>query len=113
MSYYGSSKVLPGYGVMGIAKAALESITRYLAEDLGKDGVRVNCISSGPIQTLAAMGVPNFSHFLKEIEDHSPLRSNVGSEDVGNMAAFLMSQDSKSVTGQTLFVDSGMSIIAR
>lgn len=113
MSYYGSSKVLPGYNVMGVAKAALESITRYLAEDLGKEGVRVNTISAGPIKTLAALGVPNFSHFLDEIKAHSPLRMNVSIEDVGNMTAFLMSDESRTITGQTLFVDSGMSIIVR
>lgn len=113
MTYYGSTKVLPGYNVMGVAKAALEAITRYLAEDLGKDGVRVNTISAGPIKTLAALGVPNFSHFLDEIKEHSPLRANVSTEDVGNMAAFLMSDEAKCISGQTLFVDSGMSIIVR
>jgi enoyl-[acyl-carrier protein] reductase I len=113
MTYYGSIKVLPGYNVMGVAKAALEAITRYLAEDLGKDGVRVNTISAGPIKTLAALGVPNFSHFLDEIKEHSPMRANVSIEDVGNMTAFLMSDEAKCISGQTLFVDSGMSIIVR
>lgn len=113
MSYLGAQKVLPGYNVMGVAKSALESITRYLAEDLGREGVRVNCISAGPIKTLAAIGVPNFSHFLDEIKEHSPLRLNINTEDVGNMASFLLSHESRAVTGQTIYVDSGMSIIAR
>lgn len=113
MTFYGSTKVLPGYNVMGVAKAALEAITRYLAEDLGKDGVRVNTISAGPIKTLAALGIPNFSHFLDEIKDHAPMRTNINTEDVGHMAAFLMSDESKCITGQNLFVDSGMSIIIR
>ncbi|MBA2403955.1 MAG: enoyl-ACP reductase [Bdellovibrionales bacterium] len=113
MTCYGASKVICGYNIMGVAKAALESITRYLAEDLGKDGVRVNTISSGPIKTLAALGVPNFSHFLNEIKEHSPMRANVTIEDVGNMTSFLMSDESRSISGQTLFVDSGMSIIVR
>ncbi len=113
MTYYGSTKVLPGYNVMGVAKATLESICRYLAHDLGPEGVRVNCISAGPIKTLAALGVPNFSHFLDEISTHSPLRKNISSDDVANLTSFLMSEDSKAITGQTLFVDSGMSTIVR
>jgi enoyl-[acyl-carrier protein] reductase I len=113
MTYNGANQVLPGYNVMGVAKAALESITRYLAEDLGKDGVRVNCISPGPIKTMAAFGVPNFSHFLDEVKAHSPLRENITIEDVGNMAAFLMSDDSKMMTGQIMYLDSGMSVLLR
>jgi enoyl-[acyl-carrier protein] reductase I len=113
MTYYGSTKVLPGYNVMGVAKATLESICRYLAHDLGPEGVRVNCISAGPIKTLAALGVPNFSHFLEEIKAHSPLRKNVSSEDVASLTSFLLSADATSITGQTLFVDSGMSTILR
>ncbi len=113
LSYYGAQKVLPGYNLMGVAKAALESIVRYLAVDLGGENIRVNCISAGPIKTSAATGIPNFSHFLDEIEKHSPLKQNVDIHDVGNLASFLMSDDSSRISGQTLFVDSGMSVIAR
>lgn len=113
LTCYGSTKVLPGYNAMGIAKAALESIVRYLAHDLGTDGVRVNVISSGPIKTLAALGIGNFGNYLEDIKAKSPTRQNVTIEDIGNMASFLMSDESSSMTGQTLFVDSGMSIIMR
>ena len=113
MTYYGSQKVLPGYNIMGVAKAALEIITKYLAQDLGRDGIRVNCISSGPIKTLAAFNVPNFSDFLDDIKKHSPLQKNIDIDDVGNLSSFLMSDDSKSITGQVLYVDSGMSVVAR
>lgn len=113
MTYYGSQKVLPGYNLMGVAKAALEAITRYLAEDLGRDGVRLNCISAGPIKTFASSGIPNFSQFLKEVEQFSPMKANISIEDVGELAAFLMSDSSKMLTGQTIFVDGGISIVAR
>jgi enoyl-[acyl-carrier protein] reductase I len=113
MSYLGAQKVLPGYNVMGVAKSALESITRYLAQDLGQSNIRFNCISAGPIKTLASFGIPNFSQFLDDIKAHSPLGININSQDVGNMASFLLSSDSRAITGQTLYVDSGMSIIAR
>lgn len=113
MTYYGSQKVLPGYNLMGVAKAALETITKYLAHDLGRDGVRVNAISAGPIKTLAAVGIPNFSTFLKNIEDHSPLKKNITIEDVGNLASFLLSNDSSSITGQVHYVDAGISIVTK
>jgi enoyl-[acyl-carrier protein] reductase I len=113
MSYLGAQKVLPGYNVMGVAKSALEAITRYLAQDLGQSNIRFNCISAGPIKTLAAFGIPNFSQFLDDIKAHSPLGININTEDVGNMASFLLSNESRAITGQTLYVDSGMSIIAR
>ncbi len=113
MTYYGSQKVLPGYNIMGVAKAALEAITKYLAQDLGRDGVRVNCISAGPIKTLAAFNIPNFNGFLDDIKEHSPLQQNIDIDDVGNLSSFLMSDESKAITGQVLYVDSGMSIVAR
>lgn len=113
MTCYGSTKVLAGYNVMGIAKAALESIVRYLAQDLGPEGVRVNVISAGPIKTLAALGIGDFGGFLQDMKAKSPVRKNVTIEDVGNLASFLMSDESSTITGQTLFVDAGMSIIMR
>ncbi|OUR99663.1 enoyl-ACP reductase [Halobacteriovorax marinus] len=113
MTYYGSKKVLPGYNLMGVAKAALESITMYLAHDLGRDGIRVNAISAGPIKTLAAVGIPNFSTFLDNIKDHSPLKKNVTIQDVGNLASFLLSDNSSSITGQVHYVDAGISIVTK
>ncbi len=111
LSYHGSVKVLKGYNVMGVAKASLESSMRYLADDLGPDGVRVNCISAGPIRTLAASGVPGLKGFLKDVEEKSPLRRNVTQEDVGGVATFLASSLANGVTGQVLYVDSGISIL--
>lgn len=112
MTYHGSTQVLKGYNVMGCAKASLECAARYLADDLGERGVRVNCISAGPIRTLAASGVPGLKTFLKKIEDDSPLKRNITTQDVGGAAAFLGSDLSKGVTGQVLYVDSGISIVA-
>lgn len=112
MTYHGASQVLKGYNVMGCAKASLECAARYLADDLGPRGVRVNCISAGPIRTLAASGVPGLKTFLKTIEEKAPLRRNVTTEDVGGAAVFLGSSLSRGVTGQVLYVDSGISIIA-
>lgn len=111
MTYYGSVKVLKGYNVMGVAKAALEASTRYLADDLGPQNIRVNCISAGPIRTLAASGVPGLKDFLKTIEDKSPLRKNVTQDDVAGTAVYLASRLSHGVTGQVLYVDSGINII--
>ncbi len=111
LSYHGSVKVLNGYNVMGVAKASLESTMRYLADDLGPEGIRVNCISAGPIRTLAASGVPGLKGFLKDVEEKSPLRRNVTQEDVGGVATFLASSLSNGVTGQVLYVDSGISIL--
>ncbi len=111
LSYHGSVKVLKGYNVMGVAKASLESSMRYLADDLGPEGVRVNCISAGPIRTLAASGVPGLKGFLKDVEEKAPLRRNVTQEDVGGVATFLASSLSNGVTGQVLYVDSGISIL--
>lgn len=111
LSYHGSVKVLKGYNVMGVAKASLESAMRYLADDLGPEGIRVNCISAGPIRTLAASGVPGLKGFLKDVEEKSPMRRNVTQEDVGGVACFLASSLANGVTGQVLYVDSGISIL--
>ncbi len=111
MTYHGSIKVLKGYNVMGVAKAALEASTRYLADDLGPSNIRVNCISAGPIRTLAASGVPGLKDFLKTIEEKAPLRKNVTTEDVGGTAVYLASRLSHGVTGQILYVDSGINIV--
>ncbi len=111
MTYYGSVKVAPHYNVMGVAKAALESSTRYLAYDLGPDKIRVNAISAGPIRTLAAAGVAGFRDMYKQFADVSPLRENVTIEDVGNAAVFLTSDLSKRVTGEVLYVDSGFNAV--
>jgi enoyl-[acyl-carrier protein] reductase I len=111
LTYYGSEKVVPNYNVMGVAKAALESCTRYLAADLGPRGVRVNAISAGPIKTLSAMGVSDFGSLLESIAARSPLRRNVTTEDVGNTALFLLSEMANGITGQTIYVDAGYSIM--
>jgi enoyl-[acyl-carrier protein] reductase I len=113
MTYHGSVKVLKGYNVMGVAKAALEASTRYLADDLGPQNIRVNCISAGPIRTLAASAVPGLKDFLKVIEEKAPLRKNVTQDDVGGTAVYLASRLSHGVTGQVLYVDSGINIIAQ
>lgn len=111
MTYHGSVKVLKGYNVMGVAKAALEASTRYLADDLGPEGIRVNCISAGPIRTLAASGVPGLKDFMKQIEEKAPMRKNVTQDDVGGTAVYLASTLSNGVTGQVLYVDSGINIV--
>ncbi len=111
MTYYGSVKVAPHYNVMGVAKAALEAATRYLAYDLGPQGIRVNAISAGPIRTLAAAGVGGFRDMYKHFADMSPMRENVTIEDVGNAAVFLASDLSRHITGDVLYVDSGFNIV--
>ena len=111
MTYYGSEKVAPNYNVMGVAKAALEASVRYLASDLGPKGVRVNAISAGPIKTLAAAGVSGFRKLLSYSEKASPLRQLVTTEDVGNTACWLLSDWSKAVTGEIVFVDAGWNIM--
>ncbi|MFO1054231.1 MAG: enoyl-ACP reductase [Planctomycetota bacterium] len=111
LTYYGAEKVVDGYNVMGVAKAALEANTRYLAADLGPQGIRVNAISAGPIKTVSAMGVSGFSGILDTVEQRAPLRRNVTQEDVGNVALFLLSDLASAVTGQTIYVDSGYSIL--
>ena len=111
MTYYGSQKVVKNYNVMGVAKAALEASTRYLANDLGQKGIKVNCISAGPIKTLAASGISGFRELLSQVEEKAPLRKNVTQEDVAGTAVFLASDLSNGVTGQVIYVDSGLSIL--
>ncbi len=111
MTYAGSTKVTPNYNVMGIAKAALEASTRYLAYDFGKENIRVNAISAGPIRTLAASGVGGFRTMYKAFEEMAPLHQNITAEDVGNAAVFLTSDLAAHTTGEILFVDSGYNIM--
>lgn len=111
MTYHGSVKVLEGYNVMGVAKAALESSMRYLAQDLGQKGIRVNCISPGPLRTLAASAVPGLKKVFETIEQRAPLRRNISGEDVAGTALYLASPLSRGMTGQILYVDSGISIM--
>ena len=107
LTYYGAEKVMPHYNVMGVAKAALEASVRYLAEDLGKQGVRVNAISAGPIKTLAASGIGDFRYILRWNEYNAPLRRTVSIEDVGQSALYLLSDMGRGVTGEVHHVDSG------
>ena len=107
LTYYGAEKVMPHYNVMGVAKAALEASVRYIAEDLGKDGLRCNAISAGPIKTLAASGIGDFRYIMKWNEYNSPLRRNVTIEDVGRSALYLLSDLGSGVTGEVLHVDAG------
>ena len=107
LTYYGAERVVPHYNVMGVAKAALEASVRYLAEDLGKDGIRVNALSAGPMKTLAASGIGDFRYILKWNELNSPLRRNVSMEDVGGAGLYLLSDLSSGVTGETHHVDCG------
>ena len=111
LTYYGAEQVMPHYNVMGVAKAALEASVKYLAEDLGKDGIRVNAISAGPIKTLAASGIGDFRYILKWNELNSPLRRNVTIDDVGNSALYLLSDLGSGVTGENLHVDAGYHIV--
>jgi enoyl-[acyl-carrier protein] reductase I len=111
LTYYAAEKVMPKYHVMAVAKAALETITRYLANDLGPKGIRVNAISAGPIKTLAAAGVPGFRMMLKYSEKAAPLRRLVSQEDVGDTALYLASDLSRNVTGETIHVDAGYNIL--
>jgi enoyl-[acyl-carrier protein] reductase I len=109
LTYLGSQRVVPNYNTMGLAKASLEASVRYLAASLGPRGIRVNGISAGPIKTLAAAGIAGFGKILKFVEEHAPLRRNVTTEDVGNAAAFLLSDLAAAVTGEILYVDAGFS----
>jgi enoyl-[acyl-carrier protein] reductase I len=111
MSYYGSAKVVPHYNVMGVAKAALEAATRYLAYDLGPRKIRVNCISAGPVNTLAARGIAGFSDMLKHYESHSPLKRNVLPDELGATGLFLAGDGAAAITGQVLYVDCGYEIM--
>jgi enoyl-[acyl-carrier protein] reductase I len=112
LTYYGSEKVVANYNVMGVAKAALEASVRYLAADLGPDGIRVNAISAGPIRTLAASGIAGFKRMYGAFDEVAPLRSNISIEDVGRTAVYLASDLSTAVTGEVLYVDGGFNIVA-
>ena len=111
LSYYGSERVMPHYNVMGVAKAALEASVRYLAVDLGAQGIRVNGLSAGPMKTLAASGIGDFRYILKWNQYNSPLKRNVTIQEVGETASFLASDGASGITGQVLYVDSGFNII--
>lgn len=111
LTYHGSTKVLEGYNVMGVAKAALETSVRYLAENLGKEGVRVNAVSAGPIKTLSAKGIKDFGSILNIVEEKAPLHKNVTTSQVGDVATFLLSGMSSCVTGHVLYADNGYNII--
>jgi len=111
LTYYGAEKVMPHYNVMGVAKAALEASVRYLAADLGKQGIRVNAVSAGPIKTLAASGIGDFRYILKWNEYNSPLRRTIGTDEVGNVALYLLSDLSRGVTGEIHHVDCGYHIV--
>jgi enoyl-[acyl-carrier protein] reductase I len=111
LTYYGAEKVVRNYNVMGVAKAALECSTRYLADDLGIDGIRVNTISAGPVRTLAAAGIKGMRTMLAENADRTPLRRNIEQDDVARAALFLCSDLAKSVTGEVLHVDAGQNVI--
>ena len=111
LSYLGAQRYIPHYNVMGVAKAALEASVRYLAVDLGEKGIRINALSAGPIKTLAASGIGDFSEILKYNEKNSPLRKNVTIEEVGNSAMYLLSDLARGVTGEVHFVDSGYNVM--
>jgi enoyl-[acyl-carrier protein] reductase I len=111
LTYYGAEKVMPHYNVMGLAKAALEASVKYIAEDLGRDGIRVNAISAGPIKTLAAAGIGDFRYIMKWNELNSPLRRNVTQDEVGKAALFLLSDLGSGTTGEILHVDAGYHVV--
>lgn len=111
MSYLGAERVLDGYNVMGVAKAALEASMRYLAADIGQDNIRVNAISAGAIRTLAAKGVPSFNTILHKIEETAPLKRNVQQDEVADMTLVMLSPLSRGVTGETIYVDGGYNIM--
>ena len=111
LSYLGAVRAIPNYNVMGVAKASLEATVRYLAQNLGPKGIRVNAISAGPIKTLAAAGISGFGKILKFVEDNSPLRRNVTTDEVGNVAAFLMSDLAAGITGEITYVDAGFNTV--
>jgi enoyl-[acyl-carrier protein] reductase I len=111
LTYYGAEKVVPHYNIMGVAKAALEASMRYLAYDLGSQGVRVNAISAGPVRTLAAAGVSGFKTMFRQFSEIAPLHKAISIEDIGGAAVFLCSELSSKITGQVLYVDSGYNIL--
>ena len=112
LTYLGAVRAIPNYNIMGLAKASLEANVRYLAQNLGPEGIRVNAISAGPIKTLAAAGIGGFSKILHFVEKHAPLRRNVTIDEVGNVAAFLLSDLASAVTGEITYVDCGFSMVA-
>jgi enoyl-[acyl-carrier protein] reductase I len=111
LTYYGAEKVIPHYNVMGLAKSALETSVKYLAADLGPEGIRVNAISAGPIKTLAASGIGDFRYIMKWNEYNSPLRRNVTIEDVGGAGLYLLSDLASGVTGEVHHVDAGYNVV--
>ena len=111
LTYLGAQRTVPNYNVMGLAKASLEANVRYLAQNLGPQGIRVNGISAGPIKTLAAAGISGFGKILKFVEENAPLRRNVTIEDVGNAAAFLLSDYASGITGEITYVDAGFNTV--
>ena len=111
LTYYGAEKVVANYNVMGVAKASLEACVRYLAADLGPDGIRVNAISAGPVRTLAAAGIGGFKKMYADFADVAPLRANITIEDVGRTAVYLASDLSSAVTGEVIYVDGGFSVL--
>jgi len=111
LSYYGAEKVVPHYNIMGVAKASLEACTRYLAYDLGPQKIRVNCISAGPVNTLAARGIAGFNDMIRHYETHSPLKRNVTLEELGATGTFLASDGAAAITGQVLYADCGYQIM--
>ena len=112
LSYLGAERVMPSYNVMGLAKASLEANVRYMAQSLGPKGIRVNAVSAGPIKTLAASGIADLRKMLEAAEQNAPLRRNVSIEDVGNAAAFLCSDLASGITGEVVYVDAGINIVA-
>jgi enoyl-[acyl-carrier protein] reductase I len=111
MTYYGAEKVVPHYNVMGVAKASLQATTRYLAYDLGPKKIRVNCISAGPVQTLAARGISGFTAMLKHYQEHAPLKRSCDPAELGQTGIFLASDGAAAITGQTIYVDGGYQIM--
>ena len=111
MTYYGAQKVVPHYNVMGVAKASLEATTRYLAYDLGPKKIRVNCISAGPVQTLAARGISGFTAMLKHYQEHAPLKRSCDPAELGQTGIFLASDGAAAITGQVIYVDGGYQIM--
>lgn len=111
LSYLGSERVVPNYNMAGVAKAALEATMRYMAQSLGKEGIRVNAVSAGPIKTIAASGISDFSKILEHVAKNSPLQRNITAEEVGNAVAFLFSNLASAITGEVLYVDAGFNIM--
>ena len=111
LSYLGGERVVPNYNVMGVAKAALDSTVRYLAYDLGPQGIRVNCVSPGPVRTVSASSIADFGKMLEHVEKVAPLRRNITSDEVGDVCAFMVSEMSRGISGQQIHVDSGYSIM--